>query len=337
MTTLEAVAGGIASGNMDVVKSVIASWSDGEMFKEAFKFAKKAFKEQDNLLDPSNRAFEEGQRRAITGERLGGMASDSAKQSIDALGNIIRIPSRLLLTSDEFFKQLAYRRAARMKAAMSGLQQGIRDPKALSEHIVKTMDGIVTEGGRMMSEEGLVREASAIADKQGLKGKDKAAFVIDYKDKNFNPDASALMNYALDEAQYLTFTKELQDRTLGKVLQEATNKLPFLRLIVPFVRTPTNILKFAAERTPFAVLLREERQRFAADFRPRGFKQQKLFEGTKKVEGQISAGQVTSKDLILDIDKTLFDIAKLSNFSFTQILSCSKILEKKGLITKCIR
>jgi hypothetical protein len=214
MNTLEAVAGGVVSGNMDVVKSVIASWSDGEMFKEAFKFAKKAFKEQDNLLDPSNRAFEEGQRRAITGERLGGMASDSAKQSIDALGNIIRIPSRLLLTSDEFFKQLAYRRAARMKAAMSG-----------------------------------------------------SAFVIDYKDKNFNPDASALMNYALDEAQYLTFTKELQDRTLGKVLQQATNKLPFLRLIVPFVRTPTNILKFAAERTPFAVLLREERQRFAADFK----------------------------------------------------------------------
>jgi len=267
MTTLEAVVGGVVSGNMDVVKSVIASWSDGEMFKEAFKFAKKAFKEQENLLDPSNRAFEEGQRKAITGERLGGMASDSAKQSIDALGNIIRIPSRLLLTSDEFFKQLAYRRAARMKVAMSGLQQGIRDPKALAEYIVKTMDTIVTEGGRMMSEEGLFREASAIADKQGLKGKDKAAFVIDYKDKNFNPDASALMNYALDEAQYLTFTKELQDKTLGKVLQQATNKLPFLRLIIPFVRTPTNILKFAAERTPFAVLLKEERQRYIDDFK----------------------------------------------------------------------
>ena len=34
---------------------------------------------------------------------------------------------------------------------------------------------------------------------------------------------------------------------------------------------------------------------------------------------------------------TLFDIAKLSNFSFTQILSCSKVLERKGLITKCIK
>ena len=266
-TTLEAVAGGIMSGNTDVIKAVIASWSDAEMFKEAAKFAKKAFKDQDNLLDPSNRAFEEGQRRAITSERFGGLDSDSAKKAIDDFGNIIRIPSRLLLTTDEFFKQLAYRRAARLKAAMSGIQQGITDPKSLANHINKTVDGIVTEGGRMMSEEGLVREASSMADKKGLKGKDKANFVIKYKDDNFNPDSSALMQYALDEAQYLTFTKELQDRTLGKVLQEATNKLPFLRFVVPFVRTPTNILKFAAERTPFAIALKEERQRFFDDYK----------------------------------------------------------------------
>jgi hypothetical protein len=271
MTTLEAVAGGIASGNMDVVKAVIASWSDSEMFKEAGKFAKQAFKDQENLLDPSNRAFEEGQRAAITGQRIsespiGGIVSDSAKDSIDKYASYIRLPSRLLLTSDEFFKQLAYRRAARLKAAMSGIQQGIRDPKDLANHINKTVDTIVTEGGRMMSEEGLVREASLIADKKGLTGKDKAEFVIDYKDKNFNPDASALMQFAAEDAQYLTFTKELQDKTLGKALQDATNKLPYLRLVVPFVRTPTNILKFAFERTPFVTVLKEERERLFNEF-----------------------------------------------------------------------
>tara|TARA_R100000951_G_scaffold63981_1_gene53787 strand:+ start:1878 stop:5276 length:3399 start_codon:yes stop_codon:yes gene_type:complete len=271
MTTLEAVAGGIASGNTDVVKAVIASWSDSEMFKEAGKFAKQAFKDQDNLLDPSNRAFEEGQRASITGQRIaespiGGIVSDSAKDSIDKYASYIRLPSRLLLTSDEFFKQLAYRRAARMKAAMSGIQQGIRDPKALAGHINKTIDGIVTEGGRMMSEEGLVREASLIADKQGLKGKDKADFIIKYKDDNFNPDSSALMQYSIEEAQYLTFTKELQDKTLGKVIQEATNKIPYLRFVVPFVRTPTNILKFAFERTPFVTVLKEERERLFTEF-----------------------------------------------------------------------
>ena len=267
MTTIESVVGGVMTGNMDIVRAALASWSDGEMFKEAAKFAKQAFKDQDNLLDPANRAFEEGQRKAITSERFGGIESDAAKQSIDAFGNAVRIPSRLLLTTDEFFKQLAYRRAARFKATMSGLQQGIRDPKELARYINNTMDTIVTESGRMMSEEGLVREASVIADKKGLKGKDKADFIIDYKDKNFNPDASGLAQYALDESQYLTFTKELQDRTLGKGLQDITNKVPLLRFVMPFVRTPTNILKFAAERTPFAVGLRDERQRFIEDFK----------------------------------------------------------------------
>ena len=272
MTTLEVVAGGVASGNMDVVKAVIASWSDSEMFKEAGKFAKKSFKDQENILDPANRAFEEGQTASITGQRLqegplGSMVSDSAKDSIDKYAHYIRLPGRLLLTSDEFFKQLAYRRAARMKAAMSGLQQGIRDPKALAAHINKTIDGIVTEGGRMMSEEGLVREASIIADKNlsfrdpRLAAQEKAAFIKEYVDKNFNPDASALIQYAAEEAQYLTFTKELQDKTLGKVIQDARNKLPYLRFVVPFVRTPTNILKFAFERTPFVVVLKEERER----------------------------------------------------------------------------
>jgi hypothetical protein len=271
-TTLEAVAGGIASGNTDVVKAVLASWSDGEMFKEAAKFSKQAFKEQDNLLDPSNRAFEEGQRAAITGQRLqegplGNIVSDSAKDSIDKYAQFIRLPSRLLLTSDEFFKQLAYRRAARLKAAMSGIEQGIRDPRDLAAHITKTVDGIVTEGGRMMSEEGLVREASNfIKDNPFMSAKEKSEFIINYKNKNFNPDSSALMQYAAEEAQYLTFTKELQDKTLGKVLQEATNKLPYLRLVIPFVRTPTNILKFAFERTPFVIALKEERQKLLTEF-----------------------------------------------------------------------
>jgi len=45
-------------------------------------------------------------------------------------------------------------------------------------------------------------------------------------------------------------------------------------------------------------------------FRARGKKSAELFEGLKKVEGKIASSQVTAKDLIMDIDKTLFNIAK---------------------------
>ena len=53
----------------------------------------------------------------------------------------------------------------------------------------------------------------------------------------------------------------------------------------------------------------------AQPFRPRGRKEQYLFEGVQKVEGQMAGGQVTAKDLILDIDKTLYNIAKESGIS----------------------
>ena len=307
MTSIETVLGGVASGNMDVIKAVFAAWADGKMYSEAASFAKKAFKQSDNVLDPNARAFSDRPDVAISGQRVseampGKALSEETERGIDWFANnIIRIPSRLLMTTDEFFKQLAYRRAARLKAAMSGLQQGIRDPQALAEHINKTLEGVITEGGRMGSEEGLAREAydifksksefkpsieelDALENKKrrtdlteaeskrltALKikvGKDRNKFVLDYVQKNFDDTKSALIQYAQDEARYLTFTKELEPG-LGKGLQNITNNIPAARLILPFVRTPTNILSFALERTPLNIpLTKESWERFNLEIR----------------------------------------------------------------------
>ena len=50
-------------------------------------------------------------------------------------------------------------------------------------------------------------------------------------------------------------------------------------------------------------------------FLPEGNKNRFLFEGMKRVEGEMSAGQVTAKDIIVDIDQTLYRIAKESGIS----------------------
>jgi hypothetical protein len=299
LTNIETILGGVASGNLDVVKAVFASWSDGEMFKEAIKFSKKAFKQSDNVLDPEARAFSDRPNVAITGERIsralpGQGLTQEREDGLDWFANnIIRIPSRLLMTTDEFFKQLSYRRAARLKAAMSGIQQGIREPKALAEHINNMMQGVITEGGRIASDEGLAREAydifknksevkplieeldklerlkrDQVLNDEGQKrlnslklkiGKDRNKFVLDYVKKNFDKSKSSLMQYAQDEARYLTFTKELESG-LGRGLQDLTARNPALRFILPFVRTPTNILTFAIERTPLVAnpLMKDE-------------------------------------------------------------------------------
>jgi soluble cytochrome b562 len=295
LTTFEAVMGGIASGNLDVVKAVLASWSDGQMFFEAYKFAKRALKEGDNILDPQARAFNDRPNTAISGQRIsealpGQGLSIKQEKGLDWFANnIVRAPSRLLMTTDEFFKQLAYRRAARLKAAMSGIQQGITDGKELSRYINSTLEGVITEGGRMSSKEGLAREAYDIfkgqttnkklldeldelevqkrketlneSEQKRLRvlkqqiGRKRNKFVRDYVEKNFDDSKSALMQYAQDEARYVTFTTE-REEGLGKGLEELVNKNKNLglRFILPFVRTPTNILSFALERLPFTYL-----------------------------------------------------------------------------------
>ena len=265
-SSIEAVFGGIASGNMDVVRAVMAAWSDKEMYKEAGKFAKKAFKQSDNVLDPNARSFSDRPEVAITGKRISEALPGqglSAKQEAGLdwfANNVIRIPSRLLMTTDEFFKQLAYRRAARLKAAMSGIQQGINNPKQLAAHINNTLEGVITEGGRMGSKEGLAREANEIAVQKGITDTtEKNNFILDYVEQNFDGDKSALIQYAQDEARYLTFTKELEEG-IGASFQRFTNNHPFFRFILPFVRTPTNILTFALERTPLVAtpLMKQE-------------------------------------------------------------------------------
>lgn len=60
---------------------------------------------------------------------------------------------------------------------------------------------------------------------------------------------------AIDNARYLTFTKPLEG--ISRHITAAQADLPALRLIMPFVRTPTNIVRFASERTPFGLLMRE--------------------------------------------------------------------------------
>ena len=50
-------------------------------------------------------------------------------------------------------------------------------------------------------------------------------------------------------------------------------------------------------------------------FEPRGGKPQSMFEGIKRVEGKINVGAITAKDMIKDIDKTLYRVAKESGIS----------------------
>lgn len=59
-------------------------------------------------------------------------------------------------------------------------------------------------------------------------------------------------------ADYATFNNDLG--ALGKSVQNALNKTPVLKFLVPFVRTPANLVKWGMERSPAAPLFTEYRE-----------------------------------------------------------------------------
>lgn len=101
-------------------------------------------------------------------------------------------------------------------------------------------------------------QAVRIARKEGLKGEEAkrriAELVSDPTDEMFQQ--------ALDYGRYLTFQQKLGPFA-QKVSAAANETLP-LKFLLPFVRTPTNLMKFATERSPAAPLLREWRKDFMA-------------------------------------------------------------------------
>jgi hypothetical protein len=66
-----------------------------------------------------------------------------------------------------------------------------------------------------------------------------------------------IVKQAEASARYYTFQKELGEN--GKRIQQLANNTPGVKIILPFVRTPINLLKFAGERSVFAPAMGEVR------------------------------------------------------------------------------
>ena len=82
------------------------------------------------------------------------------------------------------------------------------------------------------------------AKNEGLDGEEFAARV---KDLIENPTEEIHLG-ANDFARQNTFTNDLGEQ--GKVVQNAINQIPAAKIIAPFVRTPTNIVKYVFNRLP---------------------------------------------------------------------------------------
>ena len=195
----------------------------GESISESLKAAKLAFEIEDNIINPGA-MIQDADRFTIR------MEGDSALASIvNFLGTAIRLPSRFLLAEDEFFKSLNFRSYVKATAWEDGVRKGLKG-QDLTDHIQRQFDGTIE-----------------IVNTNSFKN---------VKDKQI----TELYERAQDYAAETTFTKSLDpDGVAGLVQKLGAN--PVGRIFLPFVRTPVNIFKAQARRTPgLNIFIEEYRQ-----------------------------------------------------------------------------
>jgi endonuclease YncB( thermonuclease family) len=131
-----------------------------------------------------------------------------------------------------------------------------------------------------------VRKAAA----EGLKGEAATKRVTDLV---ANPPDDMLAK-AFDYGRYVTFQRPLGP--LGQSVSRITQEHPLLKLVIPFVRTPVNIMKFAAERSPGAVAMKSWRADVKAGGAARDLALAKMTIGTGVMASAMemaSKGQIT--------------------------------------------
>lgn len=104
----------------------------------------------------------------------------------------------------------------------------------------------------------LQAQAYRAAAAEGLEGREFAARV---QELISNPPEQ-LKADAIDTAHYQTFTAPLGK--MGQATQLLLSRVPGARIVVPFVRTPTNIMKYTFARTPLAYMSGKIRADIAA-------------------------------------------------------------------------
>lgn len=102
-------------------------------------------------------------------------------------------------------------------------------------------------------------EAAVEAAERGLTGKDYQSFITKRLEDAIDPATGrALDERALREAQVTTFQQELLPQTFGASVQQVRSRHPILHLVVPFVKTPINVLRYGVKMTPGLNLIQKE-------------------------------------------------------------------------------
>ena len=313
LRSVERTAGAVATGDFELARATIQYSFNVESIADAFKLAGQALKSGEAVTLQNSRVFDDvrNSRKAISSD------DDNAfGAAINFMGEAVRLPSRGLLAGDELFKALSYRTYIKTELATQGMKKGYRG-NTLGSYVKNGMDAYITEGGRAFNEVNLVIDANRNADKAKVSFEKRDQFIEDYLEK-VNPevyqiddgagkmtnlsrdDRGALAERAAQWAKENTHTQDSQN-SIVRNLSHTVAQNPLLTFVIPFIRTPTNLLSFGFARSPLALPL-EGLRLISKDYR------HKFMKGTAAekadIRGRLATGVASTASLLWLLEAT---------------------------------
>lgn len=193
----------------------------------AWELAGKALRVGDNILDQAGKrleyqthqlSYERIRNSLLKGKPDGAELSPMQElmaRSVGWLGTITRIPSRLLVAEDEFFKQVTFRGQLYADIASEAAEKGIKG-KDFEAYAAARMKDVFDENGAIIQ--------------------------------------SDLTKKAWDFSRDATWTTPLEGNSIGGWLQQGANKHIPIKLIVPFIKTPMNLFYDTMRHNPAALM-----------------------------------------------------------------------------------
>jgi len=185
----------------------------------------KAFQVEDNIINPSSMIDDRAEAAKRFRIRMDGPGW--IPSLVNFAGTAIRLPSRFLLSEDEFFKQINFRAYVKATAWENGVKAG-RTGEGLKNYVEEQFEKTIE----------IVNTNS----------------MANVKDQNIIDLYEEAQQYAAE----VTFTNDLPQGSFGGDFQTFINKHPSARLFFPFVRTPINLLKNLGRRTVITAPFMEE-------------------------------------------------------------------------------
>jgi len=253
LRNVERAGGALLAGDMEMLKASVSFNTDMFVFKQAFKNAQMGLKTGRDTVTGGATIFNEAGRGvgALDPSVFGVNAESGLGQILGWVNRATNLPNRLNAAGDQFNKTVAAYHNVHQHYTLEGIKRGLKEGEELAKYVDTNTRKMFREDGSLYSEERIIQSFAKNLTVDDFADPGALAKALGREVEQNIPRASQEMNalskQTSDYAQDVTFTGDPGDA--ANWLSRKKQQNPIVGFLIPFVKTPMNILKFGLKRS----------------------------------------------------------------------------------------